>query len=102
MDEKPILGYSEVFLTPEKTMLFKFFFTLLFFLTISLQAKPPTLSEQDTKMKIEEILKAHACHHILNETLMKRAFNNPLQNYSRKHFSTIQRLNLPNLKRCML
>jgi carboxyl-terminal processing protease len=47
--------------------LFSFFF---------LNAKPPTLTPRDTRVKIEEILKAHVCHQQLNSELVARAMEN--------------------------
>jgi carboxyl-terminal processing protease len=38
--------------------------------------KPPELTPRDTRVKIEEILRAHATHHALNQELMKRSFQN--------------------------
>lgn len=50
---------------------------LLFSLTSA--AKPPQLSPRDTRVKIEEILKAHVSHHELTPELISRAFNNYLE-----------------------
>ncbi len=50
-------------------------FLVLFFLFFSpfLQAKPPTLTPKDTRVKIDEILKAHVCHQQLTPELVSRA-----------------------------
>lgn len=53
-----------------------FIFSLPILLLIS---KPPSLNEKDTKGKIEEILKAHASYHTLNKELMKRSFQNYIE-----------------------
>lgn len=39
-------------------------------------SKPPQLTPQETKHKIQEILKAHVCHHQLTPELFKRALIN--------------------------
>src|SRR5271156_77049 len=54
-----------------------FFITIfyLFFCT-QLHAKPPQLTQRDTRVKIEEILKAHVSHQQLNEELVIRAIQN--------------------------
>ena len=39
-------------------------------------SKPPTITPQDAKGKIQEILRSHACHHALNKDLIKRSFIN--------------------------
>jgi carboxyl-terminal processing protease len=43
------------------------------------EAKPPTLSPKDTRVKIDEILKAHVSHHMLTPELIRRAFLNYLE-----------------------
>jgi carboxyl-terminal processing protease len=43
-----------------------------------LEAKPPQLTPRDTRVKIEEILKAHVCHQKLNEEIVSRAIQNYL------------------------
>ncbi len=50
---------------------------LLLFLTAA--SKPPQLSPKDTRVKIEEILKAHVSHHELTSELIARAFINYLE-----------------------
>ncbi|MCK5641904.1 MAG: carboxy terminal-processing peptidase, partial [Gammaproteobacteria bacterium] len=52
--------------------------SLLLFLSPLSAAKPPQLSPRDAKGKIEEILKAHVSHHELTPELIRRAFNNYL------------------------
>jgi carboxyl-terminal processing protease len=44
-----------------------------------LEAKPPELSARDTRVKIEEILKAHVCHQNLTEEIVARAIQNYLE-----------------------
>jgi carboxyl-terminal processing protease len=53
---------------------------LIFFLLFvaAVESKPPTLTPRDTKKKIGEILKAHVSHQQLTAELVKRAFNNYL------------------------
>ncbi|MBI2743832.1 MAG: S41 family peptidase [Chlamydiales bacterium] len=51
---------------------------LLFFSPYLLEAKPPALSSRDTKIKIEEILKAHVCYQSLTPELIKRSIENYL------------------------
>jgi carboxyl-terminal processing protease len=41
-----------------------------------LEGKPPELSPRDARVKIEEILRAHATHHILTTELIERSFQN--------------------------
>ncbi len=62
-------------------MLFRKFalFLLLVCFLCHLQAKPPELSARDTKIKIEEILKAHVCHQKLDEEIAERAIKNYLE-----------------------
>ncbi len=38
--------------------------------------KPPELTPRDTRIKIEEILRAHATHHTLNQELVQRSLEN--------------------------
>jgi len=52
---------------------------LLCFLSSLQAAKPPQLSSRDTRIKIEEILKAHVSHHELTTELIARAFQNYLE-----------------------
>lgn len=53
----------------------------LFFLSVLLvlEAKPPQITPRDVKSKMDEILKAHACHHQLTPELMERVFVNFLE-----------------------
>src|SRR5690242_3990029 len=54
-------------------------FLLLFFLLSSLaHTKPPQLTPRDTRIKIEEILKAHAAYKELSLELVKRSLENYL------------------------
>jgi len=62
-------------------MLFRWiapFFTLIFLFS-QIDAKPPELSARDTRVKIEEILKAHVCHQKLTEEIVGRAIQNYLE-----------------------
>lgn len=52
-------------------------FLLIFF--SSIEAKPPQLTARDTRVKIEEILKAHVCHQKLTDEIVKRAIQNYLE-----------------------
>ena len=45
----------------------------------SLEAKPPQLTPRDTRVKIEEILKAHVCHQQLTEDIINRSIQNYLE-----------------------
>ncbi len=61
-------------------MLKRLLFFVLFALTPLLWgAKPPSLSPHDTRVKIEEILKAHVSHQELNAELVGRALVNYLE-----------------------
>ena len=51
-------------------------FILLFILC---SARPPQLTPRDTRIKIEEILKAHVSYHELTQDLISRAFQNYLE-----------------------
>jgi len=51
---------------------------IILFFTPLQAAKPPQLSSRDTRVKIEEILKAHVNHHELTPELIQRAFHNYL------------------------
>jgi carboxyl-terminal processing protease len=50
----------------------------LFLIPIYSATKPPELTARDTRIKIEEILRAHATYHSLNQELIKRSFENYL------------------------
>ncbi len=54
------------------------FFLLFFSLLVSfaLESKPPALTPKDTKVKIEEILKAHVSHQKLTPEIIRRSFQN--------------------------
>ncbi len=54
------------------------FLGLLLCLYSVVEAKPPSLTPHDTKVKIQEILKAHVTYQEINEEIMKRAFLNYL------------------------
>ncbi len=54
-------------------------FALILFLSLILEAKPPELTSRDTRIKIDEILKAHVSHHVLTSALIQRAFQNYLE-----------------------
>ncbi len=56
--------------------IFLYFFCLI--LPFQTFAKPPELTPRTTRVKIEEILRAHATHHALNQELAKRALENYL------------------------
>lgn len=53
--------------------------TLLLLFSSLNAAKPPSLSPRDTRVKIEEILKAHVTYQALNTELIKRAINNYIE-----------------------
>jgi carboxyl-terminal processing protease len=55
------------------------FLIAITFLFSYLEAKPPELSAKDTRIKIEEILKAHVCHQKLTEEIVSRAIQNYLE-----------------------
>ena len=55
-----------------------FIFPLVCFSLI--EGKPPELTPRDTRLKVEEILRAHATYHSLNEELIRRAFQNFCEN----------------------
>lgn len=57
------------------TSIFLFFLSFLSFL----EAKPPQLTAHDTRIKIEEILKAHVCHQKLTDEIAGRAIQNYLE-----------------------
>ncbi len=58
-----------------------YYLLLLFFFSFSpfLESKPPSLTPRDTKVKIEEILKAHVSYQKLSPEIIKRAFQNFLE-----------------------
>jgi carboxyl-terminal processing protease len=53
-----------------------FFIFCLLFAPIAAFSKPPELTPRDTRIKIEEILRAHATHHTLNQELVQRSLEN--------------------------
>ncbi|MBS0621257.1 MAG: S41 family peptidase [Verrucomicrobia bacterium] len=52
---------------------------LSFMLCISLSAKPPQLTARDTRIKVEEILKAHVSHQKLTPEIVARTLQNYLE-----------------------
>jgi carboxyl-terminal processing protease len=62
-------------------MLFRWIvsFLTLIILISALEARPPELSSRDTRVKIDEILKAHVCHQKLTEEIVSRAMQNYLE-----------------------
>jgi len=54
-------------------------FILFLLLPLILAAKSPELTSHDTRVKIDEILRAHATHHTLNQELISRTLNNFFQ-----------------------
>jgi carboxyl-terminal processing protease len=56
--------------------IFAFLFTLIALVSSLAAASPPQLTPRDTKIKIEEILKAHVCHQQLTEEIAARAILN--------------------------
>jgi carboxyl-terminal processing protease len=62
-----------------RSILKLFFTVLILFATLSLEGKPPQLSPKDTRIKIEEILKAHVSHHKLTPELVTRTLHNYLE-----------------------
>lgn len=62
----------------EETMLRKVIFLFLVSTASLCLAKPPSLTPQDTKNKIHEILKAHVSYQKLSEEIIQRAFLNYL------------------------
>ncbi|MCH9630549.1 MAG: hypothetical protein S4CHLAM37_05500 [Chlamydiia bacterium] len=52
------------------------FINLLIIATCVLEAKPPELTNKETKRKIEEILKAHVSYKTLNHEILKRSLVN--------------------------
>ncbi|HEX2579570.1 MAG TPA: S41 family peptidase [Rhabdochlamydiaceae bacterium] len=52
------------------------FFLCLLFTPLGVFGKPPELSPRDTRIKVEEILRAHATHHALNQELVQRSLQN--------------------------
>lgn len=61
-------------------VLFRLSVLLFFFiLAPALECKPPALTPKDTRVKIEEILKAHVSHQKLTPEIIKRSFQNFLE-----------------------
>jgi carboxyl-terminal processing protease len=65
-------------LNKDPAMLSRSLFLFLLLIFLSLNAKPPELTPRETRVKIEEILKAHVSHQKLTPELMERALNNYL------------------------
>lgn len=57
----------------------RFICVFILFLFSNIDAKPPELSAKDTRVKIEEILKAHVTYQQLTPELIKRVFDNYLE-----------------------
>lgn len=60
-------------------MFFRLFLFAVLFLTTAGQAKPPPLTPHETRLKIEEILKAHVLYQSLTPELIARALQNYLE-----------------------
>ncbi len=58
---------------------FRAFFLALFCFMACLEAKPPSLTPRDTRVKIEEILRAHVTYQSLNREIVRRSFENYLE-----------------------
>lgn len=72
------------------------FFLLLF--PLLLWAKQAELTPHDVRVKIEEILRAHATHHTLNEELISRSLSNFLQELDPNYCYLIEPEVLPWIK----
>lgn len=60
--------------------LYRFLLVILFFTAFPiLEGKPPALTPRDTRIKIDEILKAHVSHQKLTTEIIKRSFQNFLE-----------------------
>lgn len=60
--------------------MYRFLLVILFFISSPiLEGKPPALTPRDTRVKIEEILKAHVSHQKLTTEIIKRSFQNFLE-----------------------
>ena len=53
-----------------------FLFLALLWVPFTVYSKPPELTARDTRIKIEEILRAHATYHTLNQELVQRSLEN--------------------------
>ncbi len=60
-------------------MFFRGLFLFFLFLNVICDAKPPQLTPHDTRVKIEEILKAHVAYQKLTPELIKRAIQNYIE-----------------------
>lgn len=76
-------------------MLNRFVFLLLFLIMGFVEAKPPQIGSKDVKIKIEEILKAHASHKRLTPELIERTLQNFLEELdpTKTYFLTPEVLN---------
>ncbi|NGX37839.1 MAG: Tail-specific protease [Chlamydiae bacterium] len=72
-----IINYAPKYLKIGALMLFRVIGIALIFLLSA--AKPPELSPKDTRIKIDEILKAHVTYHQMTTELIGRAFQNYLE-----------------------
>lgn len=53
-----------------------FFSLFLLLIPLGLHSKPPALTPRDARIKVDEILRAHASHHTLNQELVQRTLEN--------------------------
>jgi len=63
----------------EKATFFRVFLTLFTLYSLIGECKPPELTARDTRVKIEEILRAHATYHTLTPELIQRSLQNYLE-----------------------
>ena len=63
----------------KKSSFLSFLLIFLLILAPSLECKPPSLTPKDTKTKIDEILKAHVSYQKLTPEIVKRSFQNYLE-----------------------
>lgn len=62
-----------------KAAFFRVFLALFALSSFVGECKPPELTARDTRMKIEEILRAHATYHTLTQELIQRSLQNYLE-----------------------
>lgn len=62
----------------------------LLFTPLAASTKPPELTPRDTRVKIEEILRAHATYHTLTQELVERCFENFLLELDPNHSYLIE------------
>ena len=60
-------------------MYLKYLLFFILFTTSLCQAKPPSLTPHDAKVKIQEILKSHITYRELDEEIIRRTFINYLE-----------------------